>query len=94
MTSPWLTPTIRALYGIIPDREIAAAAGVTLHAVRMARIAERLPVGKRGPRAKGRVVVEVSVLPETLARIDAVKGGRSRGEVVDALLGDACVVPA
>lgn len=84
MTPAWLTAPILAMFGTATDAEIADAAGVTVHAVRRARVVRGLPSRPRGQPCKGRVTVEVSLRPETLAAIDAAKGERTRGEVIDA----------
>ena len=81
--TPWLTDDLRAMFGTAPDREIAALAGVSVHSVRMARVAHGLPARPRGPVPKGRVVVEISLRPETVAAIDAARGDMARGEWIE-----------
>ena len=74
------------MFGEATVMQIATAAKVTPREVRAARLILGLPSRGPGQPRKGRVSVEMSLRPETLAAIDASRGGRTRGEWLDGVV--------
>jgi len=62
MTPTWLTPEVRALYGVERDHVIAAKVGVTVGAVRWWRRVLGLPArGVGRPKKQAEVITGVRV---------------------------------
>ena len=75
MTPAWLTPEVRALYGITRDHDIAAHVGVTVGAVRWWRRVLGLPAMGVGRPRKVQLVSVDGGAPYPMPRDGIIKGG-------------------
>jgi DNA-binding transcriptional ArsR family regulator len=77
----WLTPQIRRLFGRLPDRQIAARAGVTPSAVTKARRRLRLPLSPLLCRSQQRQSALIAALikgPKTIRELATLTGNSVR----------------